>query len=287
MKYILTLITIMMVGTAQAKEAWDLGVKFGAGLGFSDMKNSNETHEHSNLIMIGIKPSITKGKWNYSLGVDYQKYTIINDLKNNAFTEAKHKNENVLFSLSPKYIMDNWKIGPYIGQYLDKNILTLDSSSKNVVGLEADYSINKKLDFSMGIEHSTDSSAKHRVVKLAFIYKLFGEEKKAPKKVMKKCYARTSTVLFAFDSDKVSKKEMKKLDTYLKSSSKRIYISGHTDSIGDKEYNKKLSERRAKSVADILKKKGYTVYEIESFGESNLISKKHKENRRVELIDCK
>jgi outer membrane protein OmpA-like peptidoglycan-associated protein len=36
----------------------------------------------------------------------------------------------------------------------------------------------------------------------------------------------------------------------------RIEISGHTDNVGSKSYNKKLSEKRAKAVVDYLVDKG-------------------------------
>lgn len=71
-----------------------------------------------------------------------------------------------------------------------------------------------------------------------------------------------------------------------------IHISGHTDDVGDKDYNLKLSRERADSTVDLLK----TIllnekidYFSEGFGESNPLvpnidEENRKKNRRVEII---
>lgn len=70
----------------------------------------------------------------------------------------------------------------------------------------------------------------------------------------------------------------------------RIEISGHTDSKGDNEYNKKLSERRAKSVTDYLIGKGIAADRLRSagYGEEKPISTNDTDegrqlNRRTEF----
>ena len=69
-----------------------------------------------------------------------------------------------------------------------------------------------------------------------------------------------------------------------------VKIEGHTDNIGTKEYNQKLSERRAKSVANYLIDKGVDSSKVttEGFGFSRPIAdNKTKEgrakNRRTEM----
>jgi len=71
----------------------------------------------------------------------------------------------------------------------------------------------------------------------------------------------------------------------------KVNVDGYTDSIGTKEYNQKLSERRAASVADYLGNAGVNRSNLipRGFGESNPVdSNKTKEgrakNRRVELL---
>jgi OOP family OmpA-OmpF porin len=70
-----------------------------------------------------------------------------------------------------------------------------------------------------------------------------------------------------------------------------VNVDGYTDSIGTKEYNQKLSERRAASVADYLSQQGVSRSNLtpRGFGEDNPVdSNKTKEgrakNRRVELL---
>jgi len=70
----------------------------------------------------------------------------------------------------------------------------------------------------------------------------------------------------------------------------KIEISGHTDNIGDDNYNQKLSEKRAKSVVDALIKLGIVSSRLEykGYGEndpvaSNLNDEGRSENRRTEF----
>ena len=72
-----------------------------------------------------------------------------------------------------------------------------------------------------------------------------------------------------------------------------IYIDGHTDDIGNSDYNMMLSQKRAQAVADYLISKGFAINQIKVsyFGESKpemrkiAISNKMKDiryaNRRV------
>lgn len=71
----------------------------------------------------------------------------------------------------------------------------------------------------------------------------------------------------------------------------KLEVEGHTDSVGSDEYNQKLSENRAKSVAEFLTKQGLKEEAITSkgFGEStpvadNATAAGRQQNRRVELI---
>ena len=69
-----------------------------------------------------------------------------------------------------------------------------------------------------------------------------------------------------------------------------LSVEGHTDSVGTEAYNQKLSERRAKSVADYLAKGGIDSKRMteKGFGESQPVASNdtaegRAENRRVEL----
>jgi outer membrane protein OmpA-like peptidoglycan-associated protein len=64
----------------------------------------------------------------------------------------------------------------------------------------------------------------------------------------------------------------------------KIEISGHTDNKGSAEYNKKLSERRAKSVVDYLLAKGISPDRLKYAGygmERPLVSNEDEEGRKL------
>ena len=71
---------------------------------------------------------------------------------------------------------------------------------------------------------------------------------------------------------------------------KQVTVTGHSDSQGAAAYNKDLSERRAKAVADYLREQGLSELEITSAGmgeespiATNATPEGRAENRRVEI----
>lgn len=65
-----------------------------------------------------------------------------------------------------------------------------------------------------------------------------------------------------------------------------IRVEGHTDSKGSEEYNQKLSEQRAQSVANALIQQGVAAQRIRTvgYGESQPISSDDAANRRVKIV---
>lgn len=65
-----------------------------------------------------------------------------------------------------------------------------------------------------------------------------------------------------------------------------IRVEGHTDTKGSEEYNQKLSERRAESVASALVQRGVAQSRIRTigYGESQPISSDDAMNRRVKVV---
>ena len=101
--------------------------------------------------------------------------------------------------------------------------------------------------------------------------------------------------LFDFDSDVIKEENFDNLDSiaeFLKEYDNiEVEIEGHTDNVGSEEYNKSLSERRAKSVGDYLINKGVDSSRIttEGFGfskpaASNDTEEGQAQNRRTEMI---
>ena len=74
---------------------------------------------------------------------------------------------------------------------------------------------------------------------------------------------RTVEVYFDFDSAELRESEKRKL----LSVSGKVVVEGHASPEGSEEYNLKLSEERAKNVAEFLKKRGVQVFKIEGMGE--------------------
>lgn len=99
-----------------------------------------------------------------------------------------------------------------------------------------------------------------------------------------------------FDFDKAVLKtssyaELNRLLEHLKEGEiKKMEISGHTDAVGDEEYNKRLSQRRANAVLEFLKQNGVdpSVVEAKGYGETqpkvpNDTEENRRKNRRVEF----
>lgn len=102
-------------------------------------------------------------------------------------------------------------------------------------------------------------------------------------------------ILFNFDQSKVTPQQqvnLKQLSTQLMQYNlMKVKIIGHTDNVGSTEYNIKLSEHRAKNVADIFLQNGFSLTNIIIIGRgaSEPISNSNTEegrsnNRRVAII---
>jgi outer membrane protein OmpA-like peptidoglycan-associated protein len=103
-----------------------------------------------------------------------------------------------------------------------------------------------------------------------------------------------SGILFDFDSSKLSAASQdnisKLAETLKKYEDTNILVEGHTDSQGPENYNQKLSEERAKSVADALTNLGIRNIRIKEIGygenqpvADNSTSEGRQQNRRVEV----
>lgn len=105
----------------------------------------------------------------------------------------------------------------------------------------------------------------------------------------------SNELLFAFDSAEIlpgAQATLERLAAALRGAvNQSITVEGHTDSIGPDDYNQRLSERRARAVADWLIARGIPAHAIRSagYGESRPIvpptgnAEEEKLNRRVEI----
>jgi outer membrane protein OmpA-like peptidoglycan-associated protein len=103
-----------------------------------------------------------------------------------------------------------------------------------------------------------------------------------------------SGILFGFDSAELQPEAMANIKDLARVLNKypdtNILIEGDTDNTGSEEYNQKLSERRAKAVADYHKTLGVDPSRISTvgLGESNPVATNdteegRRQNRRVEI----
>ena len=102
-------------------------------------------------------------------------------------------------------------------------------------------------------------------------------------------------VLFDFEKAELhsgADKIVSRAVDYLRSNpDSEVTIEGHTDHIGPKSYNQKLSEKRANAIANALKENGISADRISTIGygetkplASNDTADGRRTNRRVELI---
>lgn len=100
--------------------------------------------------------------------------------------------------------------------------------------------------------------------------------------------------LFSYDDSTFASKYLPSVNAqaeYLKShSGARVMLAGHTDERGSREYNVALGERRANTVADILRMAGVSRNQIRvvSYGKERPVylghdEASHAQNRRVEF----
>ena len=100
--------------------------------------------------------------------------------------------------------------------------------------------------------------------------------------------------LFSYDDSALASKYLPSVNAqadYLKNHpGARVLVAGHTDERGSREYNVALGERRAYTVADILRMAGVNSNQVRvvSYGKERPINlghddASHAQNRRVEL----
>lgn len=103
-----------------------------------------------------------------------------------------------------------------------------------------------------------------------------------------------SGILFDFDSSQLrstARQNLNELHQSLRDYPEtELLIAGHTDSVGDEEYNYRLSERRAQAAADYLMSLGMSGSRINIVGlgetepvATNSTAEGRQENRRVEV----
>ena len=97
-------------------------------------------------------------------------------------------------------------------------------------------------------------------------------------------YTKKTTIYFDFDSHEVKKEEADKLKIFGRG--EKVIVSGFASPEGSRSYNISLSEKRATSVADILRRHGVMIRSISAEGEDHCWvpgERFFKECRKVEV----
>jgi outer membrane protein OmpA-like peptidoglycan-associated protein len=102
-----------------------------------------------------------------------------------------------------------------------------------------------------------------------------------------------NNIFFDFDKSTIlpySIPELKRVAKIIKSGNQKVEIAGHTDNVGDDQYNQVLSEKRAAAVKDFLVNEGCDADRLATIGygrskplESNDSDEGRAKNRRVEI----
>lgn len=107
-----------------------------------------------------------------------------------------------------------------------------------------------------------------------------GQEIKQSEVVKEKAVKSEYVVYFDFDSYRLRRDQINVLNNIQLKGGEIASIYGYACPIGKAGYNKKLSERRAKTVADYLKRRGVAIEEVVGMGETNE-AKELKLNRKA------
>lgn len=94
---------------------------------------------------------------------------------------------------------------------------------------------------------------------------------------------RRLTLYFEFNQFRLTTTEQRKLDA-LAEPMQVVRIAGHTDPVGTREANFRLSFQRAQEVQRLLNSRMYTNAPLFSYGEDSLISQDDALNRRVDIF---
>ena len=106
-------------------------------------------------------------------------------------------------------------------------------------------------------------------------------------------YINNATVFFEFDKFNLTSSQIIELELFVKRAiinpDMKIFVEGHTDTVGSSNYNYSLSKKRANFIKEYLLKRNLkNNIQIKAYGESRLLmitedEVKEKKNRRAEL----
>jgi outer membrane protein OmpA-like peptidoglycan-associated protein len=156
-------------------------------------------------------------------------------------------------------ITDNWSVGLEV----NANVLPDSYNSKNASSGDWTFNALVGVKYAFGKTNVTREKAPCCQPKIEYVEKVVEKivEKKVPVEVVKEVVVEPlrREIFFALNSTKITNVEMQKIKDiadYLKTNAKaKVSIVGHADKgTGNAAINKRISEKRAQKVADVLVK---------------------------------
>ena len=152
-------------------------------------------------------------------------------------------------------------------------------SERAMAGVKARMADHEDLDFSVRYELTLP---------------VLSEEALACQEEANQRISRDETVLFSFDSDEIHEIGRQLLDEIVEISelcpNVKLLVTGHTDSVGDKDYNIDLGKRRAEAVVAYMVQRGVDENRLSAVGlgfsqpiADNSTEEGRAANRRIEL----
>ena len=233
------------------------------------------------------KNIISSAIWT-ELSPKYLDNQIVESLSVNSPKKEKYHND-----------MQNWVlVSKVITAKGGENFITIGNFQKNSSTKKSILSKNEKNNISYYYLDTVSVELNHKpITNYTRTFQLVDEKENEITQMneieLNRMY-KFKNIHFNFNSIKLTQAEKNEVDIlyeYLYSNKNtKIIILGHTDYFGSPDYNKALSEKRAKSVADYLIKTGLNKTRIKAFGYGNSLplstsktDDARKKNRRVEF----
>lgn len=288
---------------------------YGGGFGLSSLETRFENEFLDEPDRVGyrlnleVTPSFYTNDWAFDLGPGWL-HTRFED-KSKSGTLIKLRTNTFFVEGAARYrITPEWSFGPFLTLIVGEKLIlgasqsVTNADSKETASQLAGLAVFKEFDsqhrpmrFYVKLERSLDVEKRELTTLSSGVHWSWGKHKPYIKPSSKvKVELTKNFINFKTNSDQLddySKSILKEIATFLQNNQRSwwsIQISGHTDNVGTADYNKDLSERRAKTVRQVFIQNDISKNRIYSagFGEeipiaTNDTNEGRYKNRRVEI----
>ena len=319
MKKFLIIISFLFCQNSFAEEIklqrYGLYYFYGGGFGLSSLETRfqneflDEPDRIGYRISLDLPPSYYTENWVFDLGPGWL-HTRFED-KSSSGTLIRLRTNTFFVEGGTRYrITPEWSLGPFFTLIVGEKLIlgasqsVTNADSKETASQLAGLALFKEFDsqhrpmrFYVKLERSLDVERRELTTFSTGVQWSWGKHKPYIKPSSKvKVELTKNFINFKTNSDQLdehSQSILKEIATFLQDNQRSwwsIQITGHTDNVGTAEYNKDLSERRAKTVKQVFIQNEVSKNRIYSagFGEeqpiaSNKTTEGRYKNRRVEI----